>query len=142
MRIAAVAIIVSASISFPGIVSSQECASLSGQQGSSNQWGSAWLELSQAVDLASGEKVQIQLGGEADAVIVRLLLRGQDPGMRVGVLSKPLRVTEDNVVSMPINSEVRSVVQISVHGGPSPWGMDDLGQSNGAALINSVCIVR
>jgi hypothetical protein len=110
---------------------------LTGESGSSSQWGSGWLNLPAPRDFAKGEQLRLRIGGSAEKILVRLLAKGMSPDSSRGLLGGTITVPEDRIVEVPIDIDRKSVIQISVHGGPNPWDKS-LGQRNGPATLEAV----
>jgi len=121
-------------LALPGTVSSQ---TLAGAPGSSSQWGSGWLDLAPAVDFAKGEHLKLFVGGSADKILVRLLPKGASPDTSTGIIPGVVNVPKSRIVVVILPEDRKQVVQISVHGGPNPWGKFPLGGGNGPATIES-----
>jgi hypothetical protein len=115
---------------------------LSGQTGASAQWGSGWIDLAQTMDFAKGDVLQLKVGGSAQKVLVRCLEKGQSPDSTEGLIGGAVVVPKDRIINIRLNSPHRNIIQISVHGGPNPWGMYPLGRSNGPATLDSATLIR
>ena len=111
---------------------------LAGQTGFSEQFGSGWLDLAPATNFEKGTVLRLKIGGTAKKILVRLLPNGQFPGSSVGIIGDAVTVPEDRIVEVKLDFSVKEVIQISVHGGPNPWGMHPLGASNGPATLEAV----
>jgi hypothetical protein len=111
---------------------------LVGATGSSPKWGSGWIDFAPPVDFARGEKVRITVRGSAERILVRFLSKGQPPDESVGVVGGPIVVPRSGIVELVLPDHRRQIVQISVHGGPNPWGKYPLGGGNGPATLESV----
>lgn len=109
-----------------------------GAIGSSSQWGSGWMDIAPAIDLKKGETLRIRIGGSAEKVLVRLLPRGVSPESDAGIAGGPIVVPRTRVIDVSLQQEHKQIVQISVHGGPNPWGKFPLGGGNGPASVVSV----
>jgi hypothetical protein len=110
---------------------------LPGEIGASSRWGSGWLDLAPPADFKKGEKLRLTLGGSAAKVLVRLLARGDSPDDPSGVLGE-YTVPPSKVVEVALKDEYKTIVQVSVHGGPNPWGKYPLGPGNGPATLRTV----
>jgi hypothetical protein len=121
-------------LALPTAVSAQ---TLAGATGSSSQWGSGWLDLAPPVDFAKGEHLKLFIGGSAEKIIVRLLPKEASPDSSVGVIAGVVSVPKSRIVEVTVPENRKQVVQISVHGGPNPWGKFPLGGGNGPATIES-----
>ena len=108
------------------------------QPGVSPQWGSGWCDFSTSVAFKKGERLRLAVGGSATKVIVRLLPKGGDPNTTIGVISTPFTVPSDRFLVVTMPSAAPAIIQISVHGGKSPWGQYPLGAGNGPATISGV----
>ena len=122
------------SLTLPSAVSAQ---ALAGATGSSSQWGSGWLDLAPPVDFAKGEHLKLFIGGSADRIIIRLLPRGASPDTSAGIIAGVVNVPKSRIVEITLRENRKQIVQISVHGGPNPWGKFPLGGGNGPATIES-----
>lgn len=131
--------VVGAALSKAALAQAQE---LKGNQGSSARWGSGWLDLAPPLNFERGEKLQIHVGGTAKRVVLRLLPSGGRAEDDVGVLGAPLDVPESRVLEVKMTETRTQIVQISIHGGPNPWGNYPLGPGNGPATIVSVKRVK
>jgi hypothetical protein len=110
---------------------------LAGTIGSSSEWGSGWLLLGPPIDFAKGDHLKLLVGGSATKVIVRLLPKGGSPDSTVGIVGGPVDVPKSRVVEIVLPNDRPQVIQISVHGGPNPWGKFSIGGGNGPATIES-----
>ncbi len=115
---------------------------LTGEIGSSSRWGSGWLDLATVADFAAGDVLRLRIGGTAGKVFVRLLPEGQFPDSSAGIIGGPITVPENRIVEVALDSARENIVQISVHGGPKPWGKFPLGGGNGPATLESATLVR
>jgi hypothetical protein len=118
----------------PSAVSAQ---SLSGNIGSSPQWGSGWLDLASPMNFAKGDRLKLTIGGTANKIIVRLLPAAADASASVGVVGGPITVPASRIVEIVLPEDRKQVIQISVHAGPNPWGEYPLGGGNGPATIKA-----
>jgi len=114
---------------------------IKGVAGFSRQWGSGWIDLASVRDFEKGETLELKIGGTAKTVVVRLLEKGKSPDSRDGILGAPAPVPKSRVIRVPVKSTYRNIIQISVHGGPNPWGAYPLGTSNGPATLESAAII-
>jgi len=115
---------------------------LAGETGHSSRWGSGWQDLPTPTDFGGGDRLRLRIGGTASKILVRLLPRGVSPDSSVGVMGGALSVPDSRVVEIVVDSDRKNVVQISVHGGPNPWGRFRLGPDNGPATLESVELSR
>lgn len=115
---------------------------LAGETGSSPKWGSGWIDLATAMDFAAGDKLRIRIGGTAKKVLVRLLPEGSFPDSTDGIVGGAFIVPGNRVVEVVLDKDRKGIIQISVHGGPNPWGKFPLGGGNGPATIESVTLIR
>lgn len=130
----AVALLVLASSTMLGA----RAQSLAGPIDSSSRWGSGWMDLAPPVDFQKGEKLKVQVGGTAKKVLVRLLPASASADSEAGVLGGAMDVPETRMLEVPLAQPHKQIKQISVHGGPNPWGKFPLGGGNGSATIVSV----
>lgn len=111
---------------------------LQGTSGSSERWGSGWFDLKAITDFKKGDKLKVVVGGTAKKILLRFLPMGYDPNDPIGIDGGPRQVPSNRVLEVVLESDHKKIVQISVHGGPNPWGQFPLGQDNGPATIVSV----
>ncbi|HHT9114638.1 MAG TPA: hypothetical protein ACFYD0_15125 [Candidatus Wunengus sp. YC65] len=112
--------------------------SLDGAIGSSTRWSVGWIDLTKISDFKKGDRLKITVGGTAKKVLIRFLPRGADPNDPVEIDGGPRQVPSDRVLEAILETDHYKIIQISVHGGPNPWGYFPLGQDNGAATIINV----
>lgn len=120
--------------------SAQTAEVLHGAVGKDLHWGSGWIDLA-PTSLFRGDQLQLSVGGTARKVVVRFLedpQRADSPEGVVGVFT----VGQDRTVRVPIDADRKGIRQLSVHGGPNPWGQYDLGEGNGPATLSGVEIIR
>ena len=110
---------------------------LQGTTGKSAQWGSGWLDLASPLSISKGQHLVLSIGGTATKIIVRLLPEGASADTTVGVIPEPVAVPKSRIVDIVVPDDRKQVIQISVHGGPNPWGQFPLGEGNGPATIQS-----
>lgn len=115
---------------------------LAGETGSSSRWGSGWLDLATVTDFAAGDALELRIGGSANKVLVRLLPEGKFPDSTVGIVGGAITVPENRVVEVVLDEDRKGIIQISVHGGPNPWGKFSLGGGNGTATLEVARLVR
>lgn len=108
------------------------------QPGVSPQWGSGWCDFSTPVAFKKDARLRLAVGGSATKVIVRLLPKGGDPNTTIGVIPTPFTVPQDRFLVVTVPSDAPAIIQISVHGGKSPFGQYPLGVGNGPATISGV----
>lgn len=70
-------------------------------------------------------------------MVIRLLARTESPETSAGIIGGMVDVPEDRVVDVILDTDRKSIKQISVHGGHNPWGKFPLGSSNGPATLES-----
>lgn len=119
-----------------------EPRSLAGETGSSSRWGSGWLDLATVADFAAGDVLRLRIGGKANKVLVRLLPEGKFPDSSAGIVGGAITVPENRVVEVVLGEDRKGIIQISVHGGPNPWGRFPLGGGNGSATLEAAILVR
>ena len=110
---------------------------LAGQTGYSEQWGSGWLDLAPATNFEKGTVLRLKIGGTAKKILVRLLSKGHLPSVSDGIIGDAMTVPENRIVEVKLDFPVKEVIQISVHGGPNPWGEHPLGGANGPATLEA-----
>lgn len=111
---------------------------LRGPVGKSSQWGSGWIDLRTITDFKKGDTLQIKVGGIAKRVLIRLLSKEYYPDSPSGIEGDAREVPANRVITVVLESDHTQVKQISVHGGPNPWGLSSLGEDNGPASLISV----
>lgn len=102
-----------------------------GTPGVDGRYGSGYLDLATLVTFVQGERLRLRIGGTAQKVVVRLLPAGSSPSEAVGIIDT-FAVPIDRVLVLTLDTQHPQVRQISVHGGPKPWDIYDLG--GGTAL--------
>ncbi|MBN1573111.1 MAG: hypothetical protein JW984_07945 [Deltaproteobacteria bacterium] len=105
--------------------------------GESIQYGSGWCDLKPPINLAEETCLKLTIGGTATKVLVRLLKGGEDPNSAVGLIGDPITVPSNRIIIVKLKKAYLNVVQVSVHGNPSPFGID-LGINNGPARLDMV----
>lgn len=115
---------------------------LVGETGFSSQWGSGWIDLSTPTGFAAGDHLRLKIGGTANKIVVRLLQKGISPESSTGMLGGAIPVPENRIVDVALDADRRGIIQISVHGGPNPWGKFPLGGNNGPATIETAGLMR
>jgi hypothetical protein len=116
------------------------CVELAGTFGASPKWGSGWIDLEAPKDFAAGTKLQLTIGGKARKILVRLLGQGESPDSNKGVIPTPQNASGKRIVEVTLGKAYSRITQISVHGGPKPWGVWDLGTGNGSATLTGAMI--
>jgi hypothetical protein len=116
------------------------CQNLSGTLGDSKAYYSGYLNLITPLTLKQDDTLVIRLGGTARRVKVRLLQNLADSDQPVGMLDSTFQVPASKIIVVPVQYSVTSVRQISVHGGPNPFGRYPLMEGNGPAIIHSICV--
>lgn len=109
-----------------------------GRIGASDKWQSGWLDLNTPTDFKQGDMLRIRVGGNARKIVIRLLPEGEKPDDPVGFEACDVPVPESRVVERTLGQDHPRIKQISVHGGPNPWGLCPLGGGNGPATLFSV----
>ncbi len=116
---------------------SSPCTSIPGRIGISPQWKSGWIDLDNVQDFHAGETIELEVGGSASQILVRLLAKGDDPNL-VSPSSWDLEVPEDRLVKIEFQNKYPDIEQISVHGGPNPFGVYQFDENNGSATLEKV----
>lgn len=111
---------------------------LMGTIGSSSESFCGWLVLERITNFHEGDTLTIRLGGTARKILVRMLNRNNSPTSPSGIIGDVQTVSEKRIVKIILDSDYEQIQQISVHGGPNPWGLYFLGQENGLATIRSI----
>ncbi len=115
---------------------------LAGQTDSSSRWGSGWLDLATPRDFATGDRLRLTIGGTAKMILVRLLTKGQSPDSSSGIVGSAVAVPQNRVVEVELQADRQGIIQLSVHGGPNPWGQFPLGGGNGPATLEAAYVIR
>jgi len=108
-----------------------------GRIGSSADYGSGWLDLATMGDFKQGTRLRLIVGGTAQKVIVRLLSQGDSPDRPTGIVGI-FDVPSSRRVVVTLDGDFLNIVQISVHGGPSPFGLFPLPGGNSPAFVTEV----
>jgi hypothetical protein len=108
-----------------------------GTVGASAQYGSGWIDFPQPIDFSRGDRLRLVIGGSATKILVRMLSKGQSGDTSEGLLGGPIDVPRTRVVELALGENRAQVVQISVHGGPNPWGKFPL-PGNGPATLQTI----
>jgi hypothetical protein len=135
LKLAAVLVIVAAS------AFAQTTDALRGSAGKDVRWNSGWIDFPQPATFYKGDQLRLSVGGTAAKVVVRLLddsRRADSPEGVVGVFT----VGTDRTVRITLDADYKGIQQISVHGGPNPWNLYDLGGGNGAATLSAAQVIR
>jgi hypothetical protein len=116
--------------------SSSKSTLLQGKPGTSSDSG--WIDIP-STDFSKGDHLVITVGGSATAVVVRLLPKGSNPNQpNVIVAEKAAVKMSDHTVDVELTADYKHITQVSVHGGPMPWDMFPLGDTNGRAILLKV----
>jgi hypothetical protein len=107
-----------------------------GTPGVDGRYGSGYLDLATPVTFVQGERLRLRIGGTAKKVVVRLLPTGSSPSEAVGIIDT-FDIPPDRALVLTLDSQHPQIRQISVHGGPKPWDIYDLGGGNGPATLLS-----
>ncbi len=108
---------------------------------SGRRWSSAALDLNSVMDFSRGDRLELQVGGSATTVLVRLLPRGADPNLRIGVVGGTRAVPKSRRVVVHLDSDRNRIEQISVHGGAEAWGVP-FPPGNGSVTLEQVNLIR
>jgi hypothetical protein len=111
---------------------------LTGNLGSSSRWESGWIDLTKTTSLHAGDKVRLKVGGTAEQVLVRFLSKGDSADDPEGIENSVLSVSALGFAEVTLQGDHADVTQISVHGGPKPFGLYSLGGGNGPATLQGV----
>ena len=142
IHLASVGIVVCVVASLASVDDQSSGTVLVGKAAASATWNSGWLDLATPMDLKSGQKLRLTVGGTARRIIVRLQPKGADPDSMSGVIPRVLSVPTDRVVELVIPADSPQIVQISVHGGTNPWNQFPLGSGNGSATLLRAELMR
>ena len=118
------------------------CQSISGKIYSSLEWGGyGWLDINTLTDFIRGDRLRLRIGGTAAKILVRLLPNGIPPTSQQGLIGGAITVPNSRIVEIPLETNYRGIIQISVHGGPKPWNIP-LGPNNGPATLEAAELCR
>jgi hypothetical protein len=110
---------------------------LPGTVGASPQYASGWIDFPQPVDFAKGDRLRLVIGGTATKILLRMLSKGHSRDSSDGLLGGVMDVPKTRVVELTLAEHRAQVVQVSVHGGPNPWGKFPL-PGNGPATLQAI----
>lgn len=116
-----------------------EWKQLKGTAGSSDRWGSGWLELEAVRDFSEGTQLRLQVGGSAKTIAIRLLGVDQAPDDKSGIIGQ-YDVTGDRLVTANLSTSYEKIKQISVHG-KHAWNMYG-GPKNGPATVLRIEVIE
>jgi TIR domain-containing protein len=121
---------------------------LQGDFGSEGESYASWIDLAVPEGFVAGDRIKLTLGdpirhsdGPAQKLLVRLLRHNEKAGKPFGVLApEGMAVPPSRILEVKLTRDYDNVVQISVHGGETPWHYF-LGKGNGSAkLLNAELI--
>ncbi len=115
----------------------EDCQKVSGKPGASARWGSGWIDVPTTTEFRKGERLRISIGGAASNVLIRILRSGEAADDPTGIVGE-FTVPANRNVEVVLGEDLKRVKQISVHGGPNPWGRFPLGGGNGPATLKGV----
>jgi|GEM_PF-2716847 len=136
MKSLLIALIMVSAVLF-GSTGTVKAETLQGKIGMSPKWGSGWIDLARVTDFRQGDRIKLTIGGSAEKIGVRLLPRGASPDTPTGLEACPVDVPADGLVTIVLKQDHQNIVQMSVHGGPNPWGICPLGEENGPATLKN-----
>jgi hypothetical protein len=110
---------------------------MAGTVGASAQYASGWIDFPQPVDFSRGERLRMVIGGSATKILVRMLAKGQSGDSSDGLVGGVIDVPKTRVVELNLGENRAQIVQISVHGGPNPWGKFPM-PGNGPATLQAI----
>jgi hypothetical protein len=122
-----------------GLIASSAHAAdtMPGTVGASTQYGSGWIDFPQPVDFSKGERLRMVIGGSATKILIRMLAKGQSRDGSDGLLGGVIDVPKTRVVDLMLGENRAQIIQISVHGGPNPWGKFPM-PGNGPATLQAI----
>ena len=100
-------------------------------------WRSSWITLEQPLNFKKGDKLRIQVHGDAENVLVRLLPAGMSPASSAGVEGSLRSVPSSGLLEVVFERDHPNVLELSIHSGKEAWGKP-LSGSNGTARIMTV----
>ena len=116
------------------------CTRLNGKLGMSQEWQSGWIDLVPPMSFRQGDRLELTVVGSAQRITVRLLEQGVSADSPSGIDGSAIDVPRSGTVTTWLQHDHPNVKQISVHGGPNPWGLFNLGENNGAVALNGACV--
>lgn len=119
----------------------QTTEALHGSAGKDAHWNSGWMDFTQPINLYKGDQLRLSVGGAASKVVVRFLDDSRRADSVEGVIGV-FPVGPDRTIRITLDADYKGIQQISVHGGPNPWNLYDLGGGNGAATLSAAQILR
>jgi len=114
---------------------------LRGSPDSNARWKCGWIDLAQPTNFYKGDQLRLTVGGTAAKIVVRLLDDPSRANSSEGVLGV-FTVGADRIVRITLDVDYMGVQQLSVHGGPNPWNLYDLGGGNGPATLSAAQVIR
>jgi hypothetical protein len=111
-----------------------------GKTGSTSKYYSGWIDLQRLTDFHRGDKLRLtmdqRIHNPAKEIYVRLLAKDGSPNDEdEGAGTHPVK---GPVVEVVLDKDYPQTRQISVHGGPNPFGTQQLSPDNGTAKLISV----
>lgn len=100
-------------------------------------WRSSWITLEQPLNFKKGDKLRIQVHGDAENVLVRLLPAGMSPASSAGVEGSLRSVSGGGLLEVVLERDHPNVLELSIHSGKEAWGKP-LSGINGTARIMTV----
>jgi hypothetical protein len=119
----------------------QSPEALRGSAGKDVRWNSGWFDFVQPANFFKGDQLRLSVGGAATKVVVRFLDDPHRADSSEGVVGV-YAVGSDRSVRITLDSDYKGILQVSVHGGPNPWNLYELGGGNGAATLSAVQVIR
>lgn len=114
-----------------------EFVRFNGRIDNDRHWKSAWIDVTPPMELPSGTKVRVKVGGTAQRMILRVLRVGDDENTLIGVTGDIIDIPENREVEVTLDNTFSNVRQISVHGGSNPFGSFPMGDENGHVTLIS-----
>jgi hypothetical protein len=103
-----------------------------------SEYDSGWCSFTSPIAFEKGDRLSLTVVGDATQVIVRLLPKDANPNTATGAISKPFAIPPNRKIELTIADKTLPITQISVHGGPNPWGLYPLSPNNKGATITGV----
>lgn len=122
-------------LAFPNVGYSQI---IQGILGNSSTSCSSWLDINPPMEFKSGEKIKIRLIQKPTKVLIRFLPFSGDPNDYKQLEGGPIDFPKNEDLVIELQQNHPETKQISVHGGPKPWGIFDLGAGNGCPVIDRI----
>lgn len=119
------------------VKSETSCTNIEGVIGRNPQYKSGWIELKNPRSFRPDDKIKLEIGGDANRILVRFLHRDGDPNSLSSSNWQVASIPPANrKIEVIIDGKYPDIEQISVHGGADPFGMGfNFPENNGDATL-------